>query len=186
MSPRWSLASMAGHAMSTASTARRTRAAGSCASPVSSVMTWAMEPFRSPLTAMKTSGPPTAALALVCRAKGYRCRIVMADCFTEERFQLIRALGGEVEETRSIYGRPKVTAEDIRVMVARAAELAAERGHYGTDQFTNPYIIPGHRDRLGREIWDQTEGRVTAFCQGMGTGGSEMGVSEALRPHGVF
>jgi len=71
-------------------------------------------------------------------------------------------------------------------MVARAAELAAEPGHYATDQFNNPYIIPNHRDRLGREIWEQTGGRVTAFCHGMGTASSVMGVSEALRPNGVF
>src|SRR5215831_19893194 len=54
-----------------------------------------------------TGGSTGPALALVCRAKGYRCLIVMADCFTEERFQLIRSLGGEIEETRSQYGRPK-------------------------------------------------------------------------------
>jgi cysteine synthase A len=56
-----------------------------------------------------TGGSTGPALAFVCRAKGYRCRIVMADCFTEERFQLIRALGGEIEVTRSQYGPPKVT-----------------------------------------------------------------------------
>jgi cysteine synthase A len=123
---------------------------------------------------------------MVCGAKGYRCLIVMADCFTEERFQLIRSLGGEIEETRSIYGRPKVTAQDIEAMVERAAELADQPGHYGTDQFRNPYIIPDHRDRLGGEIWEQTGGRVTAFCHGMGTASSLMGVSDALRPHGVF
>jgi cysteine synthase len=132
-----------------------------------------------------TGGSTGPALAMICRAKGYRCLIVMADCFTEERFQLIRALGGEIEETRSLYGRPRVTAQDIEAMVERMRELAAQPGYYGTDQFTNPYIIPSHRDHLGREIWEQTGGRVTAFCHGMGTGGSVMGVSEALRPHGV-
>jgi len=133
-----------------------------------------------------TGGSTGPALAFVCRAKGYRCRIVMADCFTEERFQLIRALGGEIEITRSQYGPPKVTPDDIKAMVARAAELAAQPGHYGTDQFSNPYIIPGHRDGLGREIWEQTGGRVTAFCHGIGTAGTVLGVSDALRPHGVF
>jgi cysteine synthase A len=39
---------------------------------------------------------------------------------------------------------------------------------------------------LGREIWEQSEGRVTAFCHGMGTASSVLGVSDALRPHGVF
>ena len=133
-----------------------------------------------------TGGSTGPALALVCRAKGYRALIVMADCFTEERFQLMRALGAEIDEVPSVEGRPKVTAQDIQNMVARAAELAARPGHYATDQFNNPYIVPHHRDHLGREIWEQTGGRVTAFCHGMGTASSVMGVSEALRPSGVF
>jgi cysteine synthase A len=133
-----------------------------------------------------TGGSTGPALALVCRAKGYRALIVIADCFTEERFQLMRALGAELEVIPSVEGRPKVTAQDIDNMVARAAELAEGPGHYATDQFNNPYVIPGHRDHLGREIWEQTRGRVTAFCHGLGTGSSLMGVSEALRRRGVF
>jgi cysteine synthase A len=133
-----------------------------------------------------TGGSTGPALALVCRAKGYRALIVMADCFTEERSQLMRALGAEVDLIPSVEGPPKVTAQDIDNMVARAAELAAKPGHYATDQFTNPYVIPDHKARLGAEIWEQTGGRVTAFCHGMGTAGSVMGVSDALRPHGVF
>ena len=133
-----------------------------------------------------TGGSTGPALALVCRAKGYRALIVIADCFTEERFQLMRALGAELDVIESVEGRPKVTAKDIENMVARAAELAARPGHYATDQFNNPYIIPDHRARLGREIWEQTDGRVTAFCHGMGTASSLMGVSDALRPHGVL
>jgi cysteine synthase len=133
-----------------------------------------------------TGGSTGPALALVCTAKGYRPLIVMADCFTEERFQLTRALGGDVDVVPSVEGRPKVTPKDIENMVARAAELAERPGHYWTDQFNNPYTIPGHRDQLGREIWEQTEGRVTGFCQGLGTATSLLGVSDALRPHGVF
>jgi cysteine synthase len=133
-----------------------------------------------------TGGSTGPALALVCRAKGYRATIVMADCFTEERSQLMRALGAEVDLIRSVEGPPKVTPQDIANMVARAGELAEQPGHYATDQFNNPYVIPNHRDRLGAEIWEQSDGRVTAFCQGLGTAGSLMGVSDALRPHGVF
>ena len=133
-----------------------------------------------------TGGSTGPALALVCRAKGYRALIVIADCFTEERFQLMRALGADLDVVPSVEGRPKVTSRDIDNMVARAAELATAPGHYATDQFHNPYIVPDHRDRLGREIWEQTDGRVTAFCHGMGTASSLMGVSEALRPRGVF
>jgi cysteine synthase A len=133
-----------------------------------------------------TGGSTGPALALVCRAKGYGALIVMADCFTEERFQLMRALGAEIDVVPSVEGRPKVTAKDIDNMVVRAAELASAPGRYATDQFNNPYIIPDHRDRLGREIWEQGAGRVTAFCHGMGTASSVMGVSDALKPHGVF
>ena len=115
-----------------------------------------------------TGGSTGPAVALVCRAKGYRALIVIADCFTEERFQLFRALGADIDVVPSVEG-PKVTAQDIRNMVARAGELAQNPGHYATDQFNNPYIIPNHRDWLGREIWEQTEGRVTAFCHGLGT-----------------
>jgi cysteine synthase A len=133
-----------------------------------------------------TGGSTGPGLALVCRAKGYRALIVIADCFTEERFQLMRALGAELDVIPSVEGRPKVTSRDIDNMVARAAELAEQPGHYATDQFNNPYIIPHHRDNLGREIWEQTSGRVTGFCHGMGTASSLMGVSDALKPHGVF
>jgi len=133
-----------------------------------------------------TGGSTGPALALVCGAKGYRALIVIADCYTEERLQLMRALGAELEVIPSVEGRPKVTPQDIQNMVARAAELADQPGHYATDQFNNPYIIPGHRDQLGREIWEQSGGRITAFCQGVGTASSLVGVAEALRPHGVF
>jgi cysteine synthase A len=98
----------------------------------------------------------------------------------------MRALGAELDVIPSVEGRPKVTAQDVGNMVARAAELAARPGHYATDQLRNPYIVPDHTARLGREIWEQTAGRVTAFCHGLGTGSSLIGVSAALRPHGVF
>src|SRR5436305_685145 len=133
-----------------------------------------------------TGGSTGPALALVCRAKGYRLRIVISDCFTEERFQLMRALGAELEVIESVEGPPNVTAEDIRRMVERAGELAEEPGHYATDQFNNPYVVPGHRDSLAREIWEQTEGRLTAFCHGVGTAGSVIGVGQALKPRGVW
>ena len=133
-----------------------------------------------------TGGSTGPALALVCRAKGYRCKIVIADCFSEERFQLMRALGAELEVIESVAGRPAVTAEDINRMVVRAGELAGEDDHYATDQLNNPYVIPDHRDKLGQEIWEQSEGQVNAFCQGVGTAGSVLGVAQALKPRGVF
>jgi cysteine synthase len=74
----------------------------------------------------------------------------------------MRALGVEIDVVCSVEGRPMVTAQDIHNMVARA------------------------RHHLGLEIWEQTGGRVTGFCHGIGTGSSLIGVSHALRDHGVF
>src|SRR5437763_15273832 len=82
-----------------------------------------------------TGGSTGPALALVCRAKGYRARIVISDCFSEERLQLMRALGAELEVIEAVGERGRVTAEDIRRMVERAGQLAGEAGHYATDQF---------------------------------------------------
>jgi cysteine synthase len=132
-----------------------------------------------------TGGSTGPALALVCRAKGYRVLIVMADCFSEERFQLLRALGADVDVIPSVEGRGHVTPQDIANMIVRAAQLAQQPGHYATDQFNNPYVVSAHRDGLGAEIWDQTRGRVTGFTQGVGTAASLMGVADALRPRGV-
>jgi len=130
-----------------------------------------------------TGGSTGPALALVCRAKGYRARIVISDSFSVERLQLMRALGADLEVLPGVEGKGRVTAQDIDNMVERAAQLAREPGTYATDQFNKPYIISGHRELLGREIWEQTSGRVTAFCQGVGTATSLMGVSEALKTH---
>jgi cysteine synthase A len=71
-------------------------------------------------------------------------------------------------------------------MIDRTAELARRPRHYATDQFNNPYQVPHYRDHLAPELWEQTAGRMTAFCHGVGTAGSLMGVSEALKPRGVF
>jgi cysteine synthase A len=128
-----------------------------------------------------TGGSTGPALALVCRAKGYGAKIVISACFSEERLQLMRALGADLEVIEAVEGSGRVTAQDIANMVERAAELAREPGTYATDQFNNPYIVPGHRAMLGREIWDETLGRVTAFCHGVGTAGSLLGVAEALK-----
>jgi len=128
-----------------------------------------------------TGGSTGPALAFVCRAKGYRARIVISECFSEERILLTRALGAELELLPAVEERGRVTAQDIQNMIARAGELAREPGTYATDQFNNPYTIPGHSAGLGREIWDGTEGRVAAFVQGIGTASSLLGVAAALK-----
>jgi cysteine synthase A len=128
-----------------------------------------------------TGGSTGPALAFVCGAKGYRARIVISTCFTEERRLLMLALGAELELVDAVVGPGTVTPADIQRMIDRAAELAAADGHYATDQFRNPYVAPGFRDTLGREIWDETGGRLAVFCMGVGTSGCVMGVAEVLK-----
>jgi cysteine synthase A len=88
-----------------------------------------------------TGGSTGPALALVCRAKGYPTRIVISECFSEERMQLMRALGAELELIPAVEERGRVTAQDIRNMVERAAELAHEPGTYATDQSTGGNVL---------------------------------------------
>ena len=128
-----------------------------------------------------TGGSTGPALVFVCRAKGYAAKIVISECFSEERILLTRALGAELELLPAVEGRGRVTTQDIENMIERAAELAREPGTYATDQFNNPYSIPGHLAALGREIWDQTDGRVAAFVQGIGTASALLGVGAALK-----
>src|SRR5690349_15858288 len=128
-----------------------------------------------------TGGSTGPALALVCRAKGYRALIVISDCFSDERLQLIRTLGAELDVIPAVEAKGRVTAEDIRLMTVRAAELAARPGHYATDQFNSPYTVEGMRESLGREIWEQTGGRIDAFVQGIGTASSVIGGAHALK-----
>jgi cysteine synthase A len=128
-----------------------------------------------------TGGSTGPALALVCRAKGYRALVVISDCFSDERMQLMRALGADLDVIPAVRAKGRVTSEDIRSMTVRAAELATQPGHYATDQFNNPHTIAGMRDSLGREVREQTGGRIDAFVQGVGTASSVVGVSQALK-----
>src|SRR5919204_551546 len=84
---------------------------------------------------------------------------------------LALALGAELELVDAVVGPGTVTPGDIQRMVDRAAELAAVDDQYATDQFRNPYVAPGFRDTLGREIWEETGGAVAVFCMGVGTSG---------------
>jgi len=125
-----------------------------------------------------TGGSTGASLALVCAAKGYRIRIVTSDAFSKEKLDQMAALGAELTLVPSDGGR--TTKKLILDMVEAARELSREPNTYWTDQLRNQDSIAGY-ERLGEEIWDQTEGRVDAFVQSVGTGASIRGVATALR-----
>ena len=125
-----------------------------------------------------TGGSTGASLALVCAAKGYRIRIVTSDAFSKEKLDQMAALGAELTLVPSEGGG--TTKKLILDMVEAARELSREPHTYWTDQLRNQDSIAGY-ERLGEEVWDQTEGRVDAFVQSVGTGASIRGIATALR-----
>ena len=120
-----------------------------------------------------TGGSTGSSLAFVCALKGYPLRIVSSDAFAQEKIETMRALGAEVEIVHSPDG---ITPELIPRLQARAAEIVDEVGGYATDQFNNRDMIDGYRG-LGRELLEQLDGRIDAFCAYIGTAGCFLGVT---------
>jgi cysteine synthase A len=124
-----------------------------------------------------TGGSTGSSLAFVCSVKGYPLRIVTSDAFAEEKLATMRAFGAELEVIPSPDG---ITPQLIPALVERAAEVAAEVDGYQTDQFRNTDMVDGYR-ALGRELLDQLDGRLDAFCAYVGTSGCFVGTTRELR-----
>jgi cysteine synthase A len=129
-----------------------------------------------------TGGSTGASLALVCAARGYRIQIVTSDAFAREKRDQMAAYGAEITLVPSEGG--KTTKKLILDMIETARALANAPGTYWTNQLENRDSIGGYH-ALGEEIWRQTEGKVDAFVQGVGTGASSRGVAEVLKPTNV-
>lgn len=125
-----------------------------------------------------TGGSTGTSLALVCAAKGYRCRIVTSDAFSAEKRDHMRALGAELTLVPSDGGL--TTKKLILDMIEAARALSREPGAWWVDQLKNADAIPGYRP-LGEEIWQQTGGAVDTFVHSVGCGASLRGVAETLR-----
>jgi cysteine synthase len=123
-----------------------------------------------------TGGSTGSSLAYVCALKGYPLRIVSSDAYAREKLRTIEAFGAELEVIPSPEG---VTPELVPRMMARSREIVAETGGFATDQFNNRDMLDGY-SALGRELLDQLEGRIDAFCGYIGTGGCFVGVTRAL------
>jgi cysteine synthase A len=124
-----------------------------------------------------TGGSTGSSLAYVCALKGYPLRIVSSDAYAREKLRTIEAFGAELEVIPSPEG---VTPELVPRMMARSREIVVETGGFATDQFNNRDMLDGY-SALGRELLDQLEGRIDAFCGYIGTAGCFVGVTRALR-----
>ena len=125
-----------------------------------------------------TGGSTGSSLAYVCAAKGYRFKVVSSDAFAAEKLKTMVAFGADLTIVESDGG--KVTPDLTPRMIAKAAEFAAEPGTYWTDQLNNTDSLVGYR-QIGRELLDQVDRPIDAFCAMVGTAGLAMGVSSVLK-----
>jgi cysteine synthase A len=124
-----------------------------------------------------TGGSTGSSLAYVCALKGYPLRIVSSDAYAKEKLRTMEAFGAELEVMPSPEG---VTPDLVPRMMERARGIVEETGGFATDQFNNRDMLDGYGG-LGRELLEQLDGRLDAFCGYIGTGGCFIGVTRVLR-----
>jgi cystathionine beta-synthase len=124
-----------------------------------------------------TAGNTGVGLAMVAAVKGYRCIFVLPDKMSGEKIRLLKAYGAEVVIT------PTNVAPDSPESYNGVADRLAREipGAWRPNQFTNLANPEIHYRTTGREIWEQTDGRVTVFVAGVGTGGTISGVGRYLK-----
>ncbi len=124
-----------------------------------------------------TSGNTGVGLALVAQLRGYRCVFVCPDKVSEDKRNVLRAYGAEV-----VVCPTAVAPEDPRSYYNVSDRLAREiPGAWKPDQYANPNNPLSHYESTGPELWQQTDGRITHFVAGIGTGGTISGVGRYLR-----
>ena len=124
-----------------------------------------------------TSGNTGVGLAIVANQRGYRCVFVMTDKVSPEKVALLAAYGAEV-----VVCPGAVNPEDPRSYYSVAERLARETPNaYQPNQYSNPSNARAHELSTGPEIWRQTDGRITHFVAGAGTGGTISGVGRYLK-----
>jgi cysteine synthase A len=124
-----------------------------------------------------TSGNMGTGLAIVCTVRGYPFVAVMSKGNSAERARMMRALGAEVVLVDQAPGsRPgEVSGADLALVEEAARRITVERDAYRADQFLRPGNPEAHRDGTGPEIWLQSGGRIDAFCDFAGSGGTLAG-----------
>ena len=124
-----------------------------------------------------TSGNTGMGLALAAISKGYKCIFTLADKQSQEKIDILRAVGAEV-----IVCPTNVEPEDPRSYYSVARKLNEEiPNSFYPNQYDNLSNTAAHYETTGPEIWRDTEGKITHYAAGVGTGGSMCGTSKYLK-----
>jgi len=124
-----------------------------------------------------TSGNTGMGLALAAIIKGYKLICVSTDKQSKEKFDVLRAVGAEV-----IVCPTDVAPEDPKSYYSTSKRIAEETPNaWYANQYDNPSNAKAHYETTGPEIWEQTEGKITHFVVGVGTGGTISGVGKFLK-----
>ena len=124
-----------------------------------------------------TSGNTGMGLALAAIVKGYKCIFVISDKQSKEKMDILRAVGAEV-----IVCPTNVEPDDPRSYYSVSKRLGSETPNsWYVNQYDNPSNAVAHYEQTGPEIWEQTEGKITHFVVGVGTGGTVSGTAKYLK-----
>jgi len=124
-----------------------------------------------------TSGNTGMGLALAAIVKGYQLICVSTDKQSKEKFDVLRAVGAEV-----VICPTYVAPDDPRSYYSTSKRIAAETPNsWYVNQYDNPSNTQAHYETTGPEIWEQTQGKITHFVVGVGTGGTISGVGKFLK-----
>lgn len=133
-----------------------------------------------------TSGNTGIGLAAVAASKGYKFRVYVQDNVSKERFQVIKAFGGEtikLSEEPVVKEALDSTGGDFVAAIAALREkvLSKQKNIFFVDQVSNPANPAIHEATTGPEIWEDTEGKVDIFVANVGTGGTVSGAGKFLK-----
>jgi cystathionine beta-synthase len=124
-----------------------------------------------------TSGNTGIGLAIVAQQRGYHCTFVCPDKVSQDKINVLRAYGAEV-----VVCPTAVSPDSPESYYSVSQRLAGERpGGWKPDQYSNPANPQSHYETTGPELWEQTDGTITHFVAGVGTGGTISGTGRYLK-----